>query len=102
MSQPGHDLVSFECQYRHKLVIIYQCQTNQHNLVSYECQYRHKLVINTNTQGMIFVVSNTTKLLLIVESKQSLNQLTFFNIFCQKLTGIDVVTVPTMLSIPHD
>ena len=35
MQTTGHNLVSSECQYGHKLVI-YQCQTTGHNLVSSE------------------------------------------------------------------
>ena len=41
----GHDLVSYQCQHRHKRVN-FQCQTNGHDLFNYQCQHRHEQVNN--------------------------------------------------------
>ena len=71
MSEPGQNLVNYQCQPGHELVIN-QRQTNKRdqltmsepgqNLVNYQCQPGHKLVINqcqTNRRDQLSMSTQT-------------------------------------------
>ena len=75
----GHNLVSYQCQSE---ACNYRCQTNGHN---------SQLVNSLNTRNDYALAVNST---------QSLYQLMYLS--CYKLKLIDLITIPTSVSISHD
>ena len=90
--QPGHKLVTDQCQTNGRDQLLMSTWTQAHN---YQCQ------TNGHNLQLIHLEQGHNYSLAVIKS-ESLYQLVYLGFICYKLKLIDVVTILTSLSIPHD